>query len=271
MYACAGSACRTDCANQTDCLAGFFCDGMSCQQKKGDGVPCSLPNECNSGYCVSAGSGTSVCCSSACDPTVIPGATCAKAGHVGQCECQLDCGDAGACRLFYRDFDGDSYGDLNTTQVGCSNAPPPAGYVADNTDCDDHDGNVHPGQTAYYGSPSLGTGTYDYNCDGTIEKQTPEYTNGQSCEYCGSSGGGFLNCSSSATCSSSGEQSGFGCGLTSRGCSTICIIGCGTSSDTGFTSTVSCGATGTLTYCGTCAAAGGSPASSTGPLQQLCH
>jgi hypothetical protein len=236
-----------------------------CQQKKDDAVPCSLPNECNSGYCVSG-----VCCSSECNPSTIAGATCVKPGHVGQCQCQLDCGDAGACRLFYRDFDSDSYGDPNTTQVGCDNASPPPGYVADNTDCDDHDGNVHPGQTAYYGSPSMGTGTYDYNCDGKLEKQTPEYTNGESCEFCGSSGQLF-NCVSSATCGSANEQSGFGCGLTTGGCSQICLLLCGNFSTTGFTQAVSCGANGTLTYCGTCSAANGYPSNGSGSYQQLCH
>jgi hypothetical protein len=271
-YACEGSACKTSCANQSDCLSGYFCNAQAtCQQQKGDGVPCTLPTECQSGYCVSGGSG-SVCCSSACDPSTIPGATCVATGHVGECQCSVSCGDAGACRLFYRDADGDSYGDGNTANavVGCDNASPPSGYVADNTDCDDRDANVHPGQTAYYGTTSLGTATYDYNCDGKLEKQTPEYP-GESCGYCGSSGGMFLNCTASATCSSSGAQSGFGCGLVSGGCSTLCLLYCGTFSDTGFTSPVSCGAFGTLTICGTCSASGGSPSSSTGSQQQLCH
>jgi hypothetical protein len=234
-------------------------------------VPCSLLIECASGYCVGP-SGSSICCSSECDPGVIPGATCVKPGHVGQCECQMDCGDAGACRLYYRDSDGDSYGDPMTTTVGCSNMPPPSGYVADNTDCDDHDGNVHPGQTGYFASPSNGTKTYDYNCDGMIEKQTPEYTSGETCEYCGSSGGTLFNCSASATCSSANEQSGFGCGLSARGCgSMICLLLCGSASTSGFTPTVSCGAYGTITYCGACSASGGYPSSSTGSQQQACH
>jgi hypothetical protein len=272
-YACEGLACKTSCATQSDCLSGYFCNGQAtCQRQKGDGVPCGLPTECQSGYCVNGGSGGSVCCSSACDPSTIPGATCIATGHVGECQCSVNCGDAGACRLFYRDADGDSYGDSNTASavVGCSNASPPSGYVADNTDCDDKDANAHPGQTAYYGGPSLGTGTYDYNCDGKIEKQTPEYPGG-SCAYCGSSGGTFLNCAASATCSSTGAQSGFGCGLVSGGCSPLCLLYCGTFSDTGFTSAISCGAVGTLTICGTCSASGSSPSSSSGSQQQLCH
>jgi hypothetical protein len=272
-YACGGSACKTSCASQTDCLLGYFCNGQAtCQMQKDEGVPCTLPNECKSGFCVNGGSGGSVCCSSACDPSTIPGATCVKMDHVGECQCSVNCGDAGACRLFYRDADGDSYGDSNTANavVGCSNASPPSGYVADNTDCDDKDANVHPGQTVYYGVPSKGTGTYDYNCDGKIEKQTPEYP-GDSCGYCGSSGGTFLNCAASSTCSSANAQSGFGCGLTSGGCSPVCLLFCGTFSNTGFTSAVSCGAVGTLTICGTCSASGGAPSSGTGSQQQLCR
>src|SRR4029077_20495355 len=115
--ACSGTACRTNCTSPSDCLADYFCNSTStCQQKKDDGVPCSLLIECASGHCVGP-SGSSICCSSECDPGTIPGATCVKPGHVGQCECQMDCGDAGSCRLFYRDFDGDSYGDPMTTQV----------------------------------------------------------------------------------------------------------------------------------------------------------
>jgi hypothetical protein len=44
-------------------------------------------------------------------------------------------------QTFYADADNDSFGDVNTSVSVCS---PPAGYVTDNTDCDDTDENINP-------------------------------------------------------------------------------------------------------------------------------
>ncbi len=48
----------------------------------------------------------------------------------------------------YADTDGDGFGDPNTTTTDCSD-PLPAGWVADNTDCDDTDGDINP-NTIWY-------------------------------------------------------------------------------------------------------------------------
>lgn len=53
-----------------------------------------------------------------------------------------------ALHTFYRDADGDGYGDA-AKLFSTTSATPPAGYVADNTDCNDADPAVHAPQ-AYY-------------------------------------------------------------------------------------------------------------------------
>src|SRR4029077_13535045 len=44
---------------------------------------------------------------------------------------------------YYADADTDGFGDLNNTTTSTTQTPP-AGYVADNTDCNDNDNTVYP-------------------------------------------------------------------------------------------------------------------------------
>lgn len=59
---------------------------------------------------------------------------------------------------WYRDIDGDNYGDATVSQTSCI---APANYVVDGTDCDDRDANSYPGATEI---PYDGI---DQDCDGS--------------------------------------------------------------------------------------------------------
>ncbi len=54
--------------------------------------------------------------------------------------------DDGVLITFYRDMDGDGFGNPAMTQIACS---APMGYVANNTDCNDNNGLEKPGQVWY--------------------------------------------------------------------------------------------------------------------------
>ena len=81
------------------------------------------------------------------------------------CDSQIDEADADGAVLWYRDLDGDDYGDASDSQSACIQ---PAGYVdpdfdgdgSDDFDCNDGKENVNPGETE-----TCATG-YDDNCDG---------------------------------------------------------------------------------------------------------
>ncbi|HEY5957005.1 MAG TPA: hypothetical protein VIV60_10650 [Polyangiaceae bacterium] len=74
-----------------------------------------------------------------------------------------------ACRYYYRDADGDTYGAGSNRRYSCTGAP--AGYVARAGDCCDSDSNAHTGQTNYYSSLDA-CGSFDYDCDGQATQQS---------------------------------------------------------------------------------------------------
>ena len=67
--------------------------------------------------------------------------------------------DEGATSPFFRDADGDGFGDPNDGGLGCS-APP--GYVANASDCDDGNPSVHPGASEVCNE-------IDDDCDGSVD------------------------------------------------------------------------------------------------------
>jgi hypothetical protein len=315
-YSCdeATGGCRTTCSDSSHCLPGFYCDGSthSCVDQKGNGLTCQLANECKSGNC-SGGAGTSVCCNTACDGQ---GLTCTEAGHIGSCQCQgVTCAAGVACQVFYQDADLDGFGNMNgtiaagTAKAGCMGSTPPAGFVADNTDCDDTDAMAHPNQTMFF-NVQRKSGGFDYDCDNKITKETPEYPGGV-CKYCGTVG----SCSTtSPTCADTTSTASFQCpqeysGLLalsnnisppsieplitpeSPGAITsylapigvvpppICLVctrqccGCYSNDKSGFRQAVDCGDASVPMYtCGSCGTApGGAPAMTPSTKQQRCR
>jgi hypothetical protein len=81
------------------------------------------------------------------------------------CDLQID---EGLKSTFYIDADHDGYGNASTSILACIGAPPP-GYVADKTDCNDANVNIHPNATEI-------CNTIDDNCDNFIDEATQLYT-----------------------------------------------------------------------------------------------
>jgi len=63
-------------------------------------------------------------------------------------------------KTYYKDQDGDGYGDQSLSVVGC---PAPAGFVLDDTDCDDSNANINPGVMEICDG-------IDNNCNGQIDE-----------------------------------------------------------------------------------------------------
>jgi len=91
--------------------------------------------------------------------------------------------DEGVQTTYYRDSDGDGYGDPSTSTKACSS---PFGYVSNNRDCyDDHE-KANPRQMSWFAT-DRGDGSFDYDCDG---RETKRWTNSYQC-----SGGSSASCS----------------------------------------------------------------------------
>ncbi|WP_157580469.1 DUF4082 domain-containing protein [Segetibacter koreensis] len=62
---------------------------------------------------------------------------------------------------YYQDSDNDGYGNPLVTKTGTT---PPAGYVSNNTDCDDNNAAIHPGAAEVCGN------NIDDNCNGSVDE-----------------------------------------------------------------------------------------------------
>jgi len=67
-------------------------------------------------------------------------------------------------RTYYRDMDGDSFGNPDSTIQSCAHH---RGYVRDSTDCNDQDSTIHPGAKEICGDG------IDNNCNGQVDENCP--------------------------------------------------------------------------------------------------
>ncbi|MCP4918135.1 MAG: hypothetical protein GY913_14575 [Proteobacteria bacterium] len=94
------------------------------------------------------------------DDSAWPGADELCDGVDNDCEGDVDEDDAIDATTWYADSDSDGYGDASTSDVECEQ---PSGYVADDTDCDDADGDEHPGAAEVCDG-------VDEDCDGEVDE-----------------------------------------------------------------------------------------------------
>jgi hypothetical protein len=68
----------------------------------------------------------------------------------------------------YRDKDADGFGDSQDTITAHPDDSCPAGYIGVGGDCADTDARAYPGQLAYFTTPVLPAGRWDFDCDGDV-------------------------------------------------------------------------------------------------------
>jgi hypothetical protein len=161
------------CNGVDDNCAGGIDDGLATSTFYFDGdrdgygnpsmtkVACSLA-QAGAGYVANNGD-----CNDA-SPAIHPGATEVCNGVDDNCAGGID--DGLPSSTFYRDADGDGYGNPAMTKIACSSAVAGAGYVTNNTDCDDANANIFPG------APEVCGNQKDDNCnpsrsDGGMQRQ----------------------------------------------------------------------------------------------------
>ncbi|MCB9759359.1 MAG: FG-GAP repeat protein [Alphaproteobacteria bacterium] len=83
------------------------------------------------------------------------------------CDGTVDEDTAVDASTWYADADADTYGDSASTTQACSQ---PAGYVSDNSDCDDAASTTNPG------ADEICADAADNDCDGTLDECAPEGT-----------------------------------------------------------------------------------------------
>lgn len=94
--------------------------------------------------------------------TVNPGETEVCNGVDDDCEGTSDGPDAQDAATWYRDADGDGFGNAVSSQIACSQ---PTSHVSDNRDCNDGNGSIYPGAPEYCSTTGV-----DDDCDGLSDE-----------------------------------------------------------------------------------------------------
>ena len=99
------------------------------------------------------------------------------------CDGLTDPDNTSDCKVFYRDNDGDGYGDSSHSICACKSR---SNYTSSKGgDCCDDDFRVFPGQQEFFSDASF-CGGHDFNCDGVEDKQdTSRYAGCDSWPSCG--------------------------------------------------------------------------------------
>ncbi|MDP2305363.1 MAG: MopE-related protein [Pseudomonadota bacterium] len=126
---------------------------------------CADPNDYNCdgavGYTDGDGDGWAAC--EECDDLLVdvnPGATEVCNEGDDDCDGAIDEPDAADALIWYADTDGDEFGDRGSTTPACEE---PAGYVADDSDCDDGDTTENPAASERCDGD-------DDDCDGAVDE-----------------------------------------------------------------------------------------------------
>jgi len=123
---------------------------------------------------------------------------------------------------YYLDRDNDTYGDPNNTTTTCDTVPP-AGYVANNTDCNDSDPNINPSAAEICdGIDNNCSGKVDENCDCGTSFCDPDGTlhlTGEPCQNPCLGADGCGSCRPTCACTDGWlDCNGDGSGVDTDGC-----------------------------------------------------
>jgi len=102
------------------------------------------------------------------EPRSYPGNVEVCDGVDNDCDRTVDETGAVGCTTYFRDGDGDGYGDARSSQCTCMASG--VFDVVNDRDCFDGNATANPAQTGYFTS-SRGDGNYDYNCNGVEERR----------------------------------------------------------------------------------------------------